>query len=353
MSGKVTIYTIANDLGLSPGTVSKIINNKGNVSAETRQMALEYIKKVGYVPSSSARMLKSKRTYTIGIIFSEDLNIGLEQSFFSSILQHFKDYAESKGYDLSFIVRKIGQNEMSYYEWCLNKRVDGVYIVVGDYNDKELIELINSSLPCVSTDMIHDNLYTVVSDNRQGIEMLLNYISSDLKQSDVAYISGPLRSKAFKERLDIFEEQYEKFNLNCTDIIIAEGFGFTSGYNAASKIIESNKKPAVIIAASDDLALGVLKALNENGINVPNDTQVLGFDDIAFAKHFTPPLTTIRQDRQKLGQIAAKKLIMLIEDKNSIKEGIEKVPVELIERESTSRKWKYFIIENDFIIWYY
>ena len=338
MSKKITIYTIAKDLGLSPGTVSKIINNKGNVSEETRKMALDYIKKVGYVPSSSARMLKSKRTYTIGIIFSEDLNIGLEQSFFSSILQHFKDHAESEGYDLSFIVRKIGQNEMSYYEWCLNKRVDGVYIVVGDYEDKELIELINSDLPCVSTDMIHENLYTVISDNEQGIKILLDFVANDLKQTKVSYISGPLRSKAFKERLEVFQTNYESYGLKTNQVIMAEGFGFTSGYNAAVKIIESNNLPEVIIASSDDLALGVIKALNDNNLSIPNDIQVLGFDDIAFAKHFTPPLTTIKQDRKKLGQIAAKKLIMLIENNNSIKEGIEKVPVELIERETTIRK---------------
>ena len=338
MSEKVTIYTIARDLGLSPGTVSKIINNKGNVSDETRRIALDYIKKIGYVPSSSARMLKSKRTYTIGIIFSEDLNIGLEQSFFSSILQHFKDFAESKGYDLSFIVRKIGQNEMSYYEWCLNKRVDGVYIVVGDYEDKELIELINSDIPCVSTDMIYNNLYTVISDNKQGIETILNYITTDLKVENVAYISGPLRSKAFKERLEVFKENQSNYQLKYTDIIMAEGFGFTSGYNAALKLIENNNNPEVVIAASDDLALGVLKAFSDNGINVPKDIQVIGFDDIAFAKHFTPPLTTIRQDRKMLGQVAANKLIMLIEDENGAKEGIEKIPIELIERDSTIKK---------------
>lgn len=332
---RVTIHTIAKELGLSAGTVSKIINNKGSVSDKTRKKVLEYIESIGYVPSSSARMLKSKRTYTIGIIFSEDLKIGLEQSFFSSILQHFKDYVEARGYDLSFIVRKIGKNKLSYYEWCLNKRVDGVYIVVGDYRDQELIELINSELPCVSTDMIYPNLHTVVSDNESGMVKIFEFIQNSLKLKRVAYIAGPQRSKAFKERKTIFKEKHRDYNLTATDIVNALGFGFTSGYNAALEIIENDNKPDVIITASDELALGVLKALKDNKINVPKDIKVIGFDDIAFAKHFTPSLTTIKQNRKLLGQVAAKNLIAQIEGNISLKESIERVPVELVIREST------------------
>ncbi|VEU80712.1 LacI family DNA-binding transcriptional regulator [Haploplasma axanthum] len=338
MDKRITIYTIAEDLGLAPGTISKIINNKGNVSTETREAVLDYIKRIGYVPSSSARMLKSKRTYTIGVIFSEDMKIGLEQAFFSSILQNFKNYAENKGYELSFIVRKLGKNKMSYYEWCLNKRVDGVYIVVGDYQDKELLELVNSKIPCVSTDMIVDNLHTVISDNAQGIKLALEYIKNELKLKKVAMISGPTRSKAFKERIDYFNNNYKKYELEKTDLIIADGFGFTTGYNSAIELLDKNNNPEVIIASSDDIALGILKAIFDRGFNVPDDIQVIGFDDIAFAKHFTPPLTTIRQDRKKLGERAAKDLISHIENDIFHSKEIVTIPVELIERKTTKKK---------------
>lgn len=336
-NNRITIHTLAKDLGLSAGTVSKIINNKGNVSDETRRKVLEYIEKVGYVPSSSARMLKSKRTYTIGVIFSEDLDIGLEQSFFSSILQHFKDYVEDSGYDLSFIVRRVGRNKLSYYEWCLNKRVDGVYIVVGNYNDKELIELINSELPCVSTDMIYPNLHTVVSDNESGMITIFDYIKNELNLTRVAYIAGPQSSKAFKERKTIFKELHESYNLVATDIVDSLSFGFTSGYNATEEVIKNNNNPEIIVVGSDELALGVLKALSDNNINVPKDIQVIGFDDIAFAKYYTPSLTTIRQDRKMLGQLAAKNLISQIEGKIKTNESIEKIPVKLITRETTNK----------------
>lgn len=338
MSRRNTIYEIAKDLNLSAGTISKVINNTGSVSDETRRKVLDYIKEVGYVPSASARMLKSKRTFIIGVIFSEELNIGLEHSFFSSILQNFKNYAEDQGYELSFIVRKLGKNKLSYYEWCLNKRVDGVYIVVGNYQDEEILEVVNSKIPTVSNDFIMNNLHTVISDNEQGVKSVLEYIKNKLKIQKVAMISGPMSSKAFKERTEVFNNNYKNYDLIKTTAIYSDGFGFTSGYNAVQKVLKENEKPEIIFCCSDDLALGVLKGLKDNNISVPEDIQVIGFDDIAMAKYFTPSLTTIRQDRKELGQKAAKDLIDRIENNEKYEEDIVRIPVELIVRETTIEK---------------
>ena len=90
-----------------------MLNRTGSVSQKTRERVLDYIATVGYVPASSARKLKSKRSYTLGVVFTEESNIGLEHSFFSSILQHFKTYSEQRGYELSFIVTKLGEHQMS------------------------------------------------------------------------------------------------------------------------------------------------------------------------------------------------------------------------------------------------
>lgn len=338
MTKKRTIYTIAKELNLAPGTISKVLNHTGNVSESTRERVLAYIKEVGYVPASSARMLKSKKTYTVGVVFTEESDVGLEHSFFSSILQHFKTYLEKEGYELSFIVKKLGQHELSYYEWCMNKRVDGVYIVVGNYNDQGLYELVKSGIPCVSTDMLLPGLHTVISDNDQGIRITLEYIKNELKKQKVAVISGPLSSKAFNERLIAYHHYMSKLSLTTYEdyIVYAESFGFTSGYNAVHQLMGQVKiQPEVILVASDDIALGVLKGLRELNFNVPNDIQVIGFDDIAFAKHFTPSLTTISQDRKLLGETAAKLLIQLMENPDHHVQEVVKLPVELIKREST------------------
>ncbi|MCF7932852.1 MAG: LacI family transcriptional regulator [Acholeplasmataceae bacterium] len=338
MSKKRTIYTIAEELKLAPGTISKVLNQTGNVSEATRERVLAHIKEVGYVPTTSARMLKSKKTYSVGIVFTEETDIGLEHSFFSSILQHFKSYLEKEGYELSFIVKKLGKHELSYYEWCMNKRVDGVYIVVGNYNDKGLYELIESDIPCVSTDMLLKGLHTVVSDNEEGIRMTLEYVKKELKLDRIGMIFGPLWSKAFLERRDAYVKFSDVYGLTRVKAceIEAESFGFTSGYNAILDMLSKSKDmPECLLVASDDIALGVLKALKDHGINVPKEIQVIGFDDITFAKHFTPPLTTVRQDRMALGTMAAKQLITLMEDPDAMIPEVIKLPVTLIRRETT------------------
>lgn len=340
MSKKQTIYDIAQALNLAPGTISKVLNQTGNVSDKTRARVLSYIKEVGYVPNNSARMLKSKRTYTVGIVFTEESDVGLEHSFFSSILQNFKTFVETRGYELSFIVKKLGQHELSYLEWCVNKRVDGVYIVVGNYDDQGLYELINSHIPCVSNDMLVPGLHTVISDNDMGVRLSVEYIKNELHLQKIAFISGPKSSKAFNERIEAFKHYIKIHQLTqIGDIMYAESFGFTSGYNAVKTLLSStDDKPELIMVASDDLALGVMKGIHDSGLTVPSDIQIIGFDDIAFAKHFSPPLTTIKQDRKLLGETAAIRLIELIENPDDMMEEVVRLPVELIIRESTLKK---------------
>lgn len=340
MTKKRTIYNIAKELNLAPGTISKVINQTGNVSTKTRERVLAYIKEVGYVPNNSARMLKSKRTYTVGIVFTEESDVGLEHSFFSSILQHFKTYVELRGYELSFIVKKLGQHELSYLEWCMNKRVDGVYIVVGNYNDKGLYELIESPIPAVSTDMLVPGLHTVVSDNELGMKLIFDYIKDQMHAKKLAFISGPKTSKAFNERVEAYHKFVDTYEMtNIIDVIYAESFGFTSGYNAVLELAKhASEMPECMLVASDDIALGVLKGLKDLGIKVPEQVSVIGFDDIAFAKHFTPSLTTIRQDRKSLGETAAKLLLELIENPDEDIEEVVKLPVELVVRDSTRKK---------------
>jgi len=334
LNDRKNIYTIAKELNLSPGTISKVINRSGSVSQKTRQRVLDYIQSVGYVPASSARRLKSKRSYTLGVVFTEESNVGLEHSFFSSVLQHFKSHSEKRGYELSFIVTKLGEHQMSYYEWCLNKRVDGIYIVVGNYDDQGLYELIGKGIPCVSNDMILPGLHTVISDNEQGMSLILEHIKYQLKKEKIALIAGPTSSKAFVERMEHFKHIGHAFGFDVSHIIHTDSFGFTSGYQAMQTLIKE-MLPEVVVANSDDLALGVLRAIKDRGLRVPEDIQVIGFDDITYAKHFTPSLTTIRQDRKLLGETASNLLIHMIENPEETLPEITKCPVSLVIREST------------------
>jgi len=334
---KITVNTIAADLGIAPSTVSKIINHKGNFSNELRESVLEYIKEIGYVPVTSARMLKSSKTWTIGVIYTEETTIGLEHPFFSAVLQSFKDYVEKEGYDLSFIVHQIGDTHMSYLRWCKNKKVDGVLIVVGSHNNPDLIELIKGDIPCVSTDVVRDRLQTIISDNEQGIRLSIEHAVS-LGHRRIGMIAGPLTARHFLSRFTIYKQVLEELKLPFEDnlVISAKGYGFSSGYDAAITLLSRKSiKPDIVLIGSDVLAFGAINGINALGYKVPEDIQIIGFDDISFARMFTPKLTTIRQNTLEIGIKAAQTLLSMINLKLPNHTGITLVPVELIERETT------------------
>ena len=334
---KKTIYDIAKELGLAPSTISKVLNNTGSVSDETRERVIKHVKASGYVTASNARILKSKYSYTIGVIFSEESNIGLEHPFFSSVLQNFKVEMEKFGYELVFIVTKLGNNEMTYLQWCRNKKVDGVLIVVGDANEENLINLAKSDIPCVSTDLEMEGVYTVISDNHSGVVKALDFCES-LGFSKIAMIPGPLTSRAFLSRFESFESLMKERNLyyDASYVSVAESFGYTSGYNAARYLLENAKTNfEAVLVGSDDIAVGVIRGLESMGKRVPEDISVIGFDDINLARHYTPSLTTIRQDRATIGHTAAHVLKELIQTPEVDHPQVTKIEVELVIRNST------------------
>lgn len=335
----MTIYDLSKKLNISPSTISKALNNTGHVNENTKRRILSYVEKVGYVPSTSARQLKSEKSYTIGVIFTEELHIGLENVFFASILQHFKEEAERKGYELSFIVTQLGKNKLTYYQWCRNRKVDGVFIVIGDGNDEGIIDLSQRNIPIVSSDVVLKNVKSIISNNWQGTTIALDHLFKDCKLSKVGMIHGPHRSYWFKQRYLAYYDYFEKNNLEINEdyIIETKSYGFSSGYEACLEIINKNKDnlPEGIIVGSDEIASGVIKCLNDHQIKIPDQVQIVGFDDITYARFLTPSLTTIKQDTYKIGTFAAESLIKLIEDKNYDMPDYTNIDVSLVVREST------------------
>ncbi|MFA5007217.1 MAG: LacI family DNA-binding transcriptional regulator [Candidatus Izemoplasmatales bacterium] len=334
---KITIYDVAKAMNLSPGTISKILNNNGSIGEETRDRVLRYVKEVGYVAESSARILKSKFSYTIGVIFSDISLVGLEHPFFGSIIQHFKTYVEREGYEIVFITSKIGTHEMSYLDWCRNKKVNGVFIVSGNINNAYILELVASDLPCVSSDIIIPGMHSVISDDAQGMRLAFEHLRS-LGIDRIGTLVGPQTSRAFAERFDNYKALLAEHGLPLRPEWICEshGFGYTSAVAASEEWFATiGDMPRAILAQSDDIAYGLIHALQRRGYRVPEDVAVVGYDDISFSRLFTPPLTTIRQDRRAIGERSAAMLIDYIVRGNGKGTSVDRVPVELVVRAST------------------
>jgi LacI family transcriptional regulator len=335
---KLTIHELAADLALSPGTVSKILNDKGSVTEATRKRVLDRAKALGYVASHSARILKAEHTWTIGVVFSDIAAFGLEHPFFGSIIQAFKNYIEDQGYEMVFIPKKIGEQEQTYLQWALNKSVDGVLLLTGDINAIDIQELIRADIPSVSVDMVDKGLATVISDDHQGIELIFKHFIQ-LGFHRIYAFSGSIFSRAYQQRTEAFETLTFQFKTDRPkeSYFTTDKYGVKHYYEQALLWIQSwQHKPQAIIAFSDDIAMGLIMALKELGYRVPEDISVSGYDDIQFASLFSPPLTTIRQDKKRIAETAAIKLLKMIENQNEPK-GLTTVPVQLIVRHSTKR----------------
>lgn len=334
----VTIYDIAKRAGCASSTVSKALNNSSEVSQKRKEEILAIAKEMGYVPNANARLLKTRNSWSIGVLFSEDLNIGIEHHFFSGVLQEFKTYVEDLGYEVTFVPKKVGEQFLTYLEWCKYKNIDGVFILTVDDTDANLKELTESGIPIVTVDNGLLNVPTIISDNFQGTRMALEYLHL-IGARRIAHIAGPHRSFASKERLKAYKDTLDQMGLSIDEALIveADNYDFNSGKNALDVLLkQSQTLPDAIYAASDDIALGAIIALREKGYQVPKDVSVIGFDNIELTRYTSPSLTTVSQNKKMIGTEAAKYLIALINNEKSTAPGIvQRVPVELIVREST------------------
>ncbi len=326
----VDIRDIARLAGVSTATVSKVLNNYTEVSDATKARILKIVEEVGYIPNSSARALSTKRTWLIGIVYSEHLHIGLEHNYFSGVLEAFKSEVESLGYDVVFISGK----DIGYLKRCQVRNVDGVFVVTADLLDTGLTELFDSKIKCVTTDVPYKSIPLVYSDNRQGSVLAVQHLAK-LGHRRIAHIAGPLTSIAGQERLDGFREGMLEAGIEIDESLIIEAIEYdsNSGYVCMKKLLELPKPPTAVYVVCDLSALGVMHAINEHGLSVGEDISIVGFDDIELAAHTHPTLTTIKQNRKTIGKTLAQTL-----HKSINKEKVEErtiIETKLIERQST------------------
>lgn len=331
-----TIYEIAKIAGVSPTTVSKVINNYPDVRDKTRAKIKKILDEENFLPNSQAQFLSTKKTWTLGIVYFEDLGVGLNHPFFSGVIEAFKRQSDKYGYSLLFGSKNDRLKNDTFLEYFKYRCVDGIAIICTDPNDKETLELIESDFPIVVIDMFNKNTSTVTSDNVQGCSLALNYLYK-LGHRKIAHIQGVAQADNWPSsiRKKTYIEVMKKLNLDIPEGYIVDGVNFdvSGGYDAMKELLSLKDRPTAVFASGDKLAIGAVDAIKDAGLRVPEDISVIGFDNIEIAKYVTPKLTTIRQNCQEIGKAAVDILIEQINKKEKLK--INKViPVELIERES-------------------
>ncbi len=307
----VSIKELSLRCGVSTATVSKALNGASDVSEKTRKRIQKMADELGYMPNAAARSLKTNRTNNIGVLFRDEAGSGLTHEYFSAVLESFKSEAESKGFDITFI--NTNNASMSYYEHCVYRNVDGVAIVCSDFSENQVLELVNSALPLVTIDYIFNGRMAVVSDNPKGMSELLGYVHEQGHRK-IAYIHGA-PSSVTEARLVGFYRAAEDLGLEIPDEYVREGVyhdGTVTG-RITGELLDLEDRPTCILFPDDFSALGGLNEIRQRGLRIPQDISVAGYDGIHLARVLQPPLTTLHQDTQAIGKVAAEQLIELIQ----------------------------------------
>ncbi|MGA9288282.1 MAG: LacI family DNA-binding transcriptional regulator [Anaerobacillus sp.] len=331
----LTIKDIAQMAGVSRATVSKIINNYGGISEGTKKKVLKIIEETGFQPSFSAKALATKKSNLIGLIYAGRVNVEFTHPFFMEVVTAFKKNIGMLGYDiLMFSNEQFYQDNGSYLARCRHFHVDGCLIITGEEIEDAIYELVGSDIPCMGIDLELDgpsSSYVMTDNINLSTKVIQHLYLNSVK--DIAFIGGGSDSAISILREKGFVQAMNQFGLEVRNEWIQYGdFHEESGYDAMNRMLQGESLPQAVYAASDMMAFGALRAVKEAGLRVPEDIRLIGCDDIDACRYSDPKLTTIRQNKELLGRLAAH----MLHDLTNGKTGLQPVFIdsELIIRES-------------------
>lgn len=338
-----TIRELAELSGVSVATVSRVLNDYEDVAATTRERVLKLAAELEYTPAAAARTLVTKRSHVVGVVLSTGVDHpDIQHPFFQEVLVGLKRRLGAGGYDLLLLANEESGNAFgaySYLQRCRHHRVDGVVLMGAQATEPDIGKLARSTIPCVAVDLdlVGRRTGYVISDNARGAALAVEHLH-ELGHERIATITGPTETRVGMDRFVGYREALERLGLPYREDYVRDGdFYFESGTVAMQELLSLPQPPTALFAASDLMAAGAIRAVQQAGLSVPADIAVVGFDDIQLAAMIQPALTTIRQDKLGLGAAAAEALIRLIELDGAPPPGIT-LPVELVVRASSKAK---------------
>ena len=308
---KATIKDIARIASVSTATVSRVINNvPDGVGPELRNRILEIIQEVGYRPNLLAKSIITKKSFTIGLMATDVMTPFLEQVF-----KGINECIRADGYNLILCNSDRDSDYVSQVETLIARGIDGI-ILIGFFREQSVqLTDVLGDIPVVVFDYIpkHKELMQINTNNRQLAYELTNTLI-DAGHRRIGAITGPLRYDTVQERLKGYKRALKDRNITWDERIITEGsFSIESGYTSFGGLIGQSNISA-LFCFNDLMAYGVYEYCRENGIIIPRDLSVVGFDDLPYSRLLTPPLTTASQPRYRLGFEGAKLLLERIND---------------------------------------
>jgi DNA-binding LacI/PurR family transcriptional regulator len=328
----MTLKAVAQHLGLTPGTVSAVLNDSPSarsIPQDTKNRIHAAAKELNYRPNFFARSLRNKRTYTIGVIAEE-----IGDSYSSPIISGIEQYLRKREYFFLTVVHRHDPVLLSRYSQLLSERgVEGIITVDTTVQEAPMLPTV-----AIAGHRKWKGVTNIVLDHERAAVLALNHFK-DLKHERIAFMRGNPLSADSKDRWDAICRVAAQIGMKMDpDLIVQIDTDDPTpmlGYPFAKQLLARNRPFTALFAYNDISAIGAIRAFQEHGLRVPQDISVMGFDDIPGAMFQTPSLTTVRQPLNRMGEVAAQTLLERIE--GNVEDSDIAIEPELVVRESTAK----------------
>lgn len=334
---RVTLTDVANHAGVSPASVSRVLNNTGPVSDDMRERVEESLAELGYehVPQrSTSRSLQGR----LGVLIAD-----IENPFFAEVLRGIGDESDDAGLVITLLITMEEiQREERLLDALGKRSVEGLILSGSRLSSQRLIEYQERfDIPFVllNRKLRHDKIACILIDQERTAYRAAQHLIN-LNHTRIAYLAGPNISESSQARGRGIERAMAEANLALRhDQRLASFPSIEGGFQAMSALLAqpADERPTAVIAYNDMMALGALDSIRTHGLQVPDDISVVGFDDIAIAAHANPPLTTVAQPKYKMGTLAVRTLLQMQAGEPVPANGFILLESPLIVRDSTAR----------------
>lgn len=329
--GAVTIEMVAKLAGVSPSTISRILNGTAVVSEVKQQAVKDAIAQLGYVPNPVARGLAGGRTYSIGVVTQT-----IDSPFYGASLRGIEEELDPLGYSPLFVSAHWDADaEARCIEVLRSRRVDGIIVLTGRLSDQAL-KACAAHLPVVVTGRTLNGpgLFSLDFDNFTGGRIATRHLI-DLGHRRIALITGDALHPDSNERLRGYRAALEDAKIPYDPALVVVGdYTESSGLRAVERLIAGGQNFTAIFAANDQMASGAVLGLHRRGVRVPEDVSIVGFDDLPTSPYSVPPLSTIHQSSYEQGRLSAHAMVQMI---NGTRPTVTVPLPKLIARESSAR----------------
>ncbi|QIZ77113.1 substrate-binding domain-containing protein [Ferrimonas lipolytica] len=326
-----TIRDVAKLAGVSTTTVSHVLNDTRFVSEQAKAAVEAAVKQLNYVPNAVARSLKGGSSRVLGMLVTDSNN-----PFYADLIQWVDKVAYRHGYNLILCnTQGCAERASDYIDMLNQRRVDGMLVMSADARQVPMSAFGAMPLVLMDSGPAEVGCDRILDDSERGGYLATKYLLEQ-GHTHIGILAGPLNKKNSQNRLEGYRRAYAETNLEYASTWVQSGdFSYQGGYDAMAALLQQRGRVSAVFAGNDLMAMGAARAASEQGLRIPQDLSLVGYDDIPGAQYFNPPLTTIQQPVQQLAEQAIELLLKRIADPKRAGECAMLAPT-LIERHSVA-----------------